>query len=278
MICVRENIKAQLNEIVFLENLYGFVKLSPHSVCEEFQAFVNGELDDVHNQLTCVILAKDKSPPVEVEVTLPHTYPNSELRLRASVRSINSRVNNRDLQEFVNLICEQHEPGTYCISFIIDYVNTKCAENPDGDLPDQGPTFSAQNSRDTPVESYRVWLLSHHIYDKVKRRKLVELSLERSLGGFCLPGKPGVICLEGDPNECAQAIAIIKSWKWRKIGVKFEEKCGKHFRFNGVFKELTCNKANQGAGKRLHMDLGVFLNYLEARDLKFAFYELFGIQ
>lgn len=59
----------------------------------------------------------------------------------------------------------------------------------------------------------------------------------------------------------------------------------KHFKSNflisnivGVFKELTCNKANQGAGKRLHMDLGVFLNYLEARDLKFAFYELFGIQ
>lgn len=82
----------------------------------------------------------------------------------------------------------------------------------------------------------RVWLLSHHIYDKVKRRKLLELCLEKSIGGFTLPGKPGVICLEGSPRDCAEAVAVIKSWNWQKICTKFEEKQIKNSRFNGMSK------------------------------------------
>jgi hypothetical protein len=45
-------------------------------------------------------------------------------------------------------------------------------------------------------EFCRYWINSHHIYSKVKRRTLQELAEQFRLTGFCLPGKPGIICVE----------------------------------------------------------------------------------
>jgi hypothetical protein len=45
-------------------------------------------------------------------------------------------------------------------------------------------------------EFCRYWIYSHHIYSKVKRRTLQELAEQFRLTGFCLPGKPGIICVE----------------------------------------------------------------------------------
>jgi hypothetical protein len=45
-------------------------------------------------------------------------------------------------------------------------------------------------------EFCRYWIYSHHIYSKVKRRSLQELAEQFRLTGFCLPGKPGIICVE----------------------------------------------------------------------------------
>ena len=37
----------------------------------------------------------------------------------------------------------------------------------------------------------RYWIYSHHIYSKVKRKNILDLSAQFCLTGFCLPGKPG---------------------------------------------------------------------------------------
>ena len=42
----------------------------------------------------------------------------------------------------------------------------------------------------------RYWILSHHIYSRVKRRDLLQLAEQLRLTGFCHPGKPGIICVE----------------------------------------------------------------------------------
>jgi hypothetical protein len=42
----------------------------------------------------------------------------------------------------------------------------------------------------------RYWIHSHHIYSKAKRRDLLALAQQYRLTGFCLPGKPGIICVE----------------------------------------------------------------------------------
>lgn len=267
---LRQNIEAQLNEVEFLQNLYDSVRVSPHNIKEEFDLFLDGKLDDVYNQLTCTITLKEFNPPVELEVTFPHSYPEQSLRLLTSVRG-HSYIHKKFSHYTLNL---DQELGTYCVSFLVDFLRDNCISQ---ETPD---TREAQCSSlpKAESESCRVWLLSHHIYDKVKRRNLLSLSAEKNLGGFTLPGKPGVICIEGDPEDCAAAVSEIKSWNWQKLGVKFEEKALKNSKFDGRFEELSCYKASQGAGDRPHMDLGVFFKYLEQLQLGFAFQELFGVQ
>ncbi|CAB4064936.1 unnamed protein product [Lepeophtheirus salmonis] len=43
----------------------------------------------------------------------------------------------------------------------------------------------------------RLWIYSHHIYSKIKRKNILNLSKDYKVNGFSMPGKPGIICLEG---------------------------------------------------------------------------------
>ena len=38
-----------------------------------------------------------------------------------------------------------------------------------------------------------------------------------------MPGKPGIVCLEGILDVCNDVWSIIKQWNWKKINVKFQE-------------------------------------------------------
>ena len=49
----------------------------------------------------------------------------------------------------------------------------------------------------------RLWIYSHHIYSKVKRRDMLELARDCAVTGFSLPGKPGIICVEGPAASTA---------------------------------------------------------------------------
>ena len=49
----------------------------------------------------------------------------------------------------------------------------------------------------------RLWIYSHHIYSKVKRRDMLELARDCAVTGFSLPGKPGIICVEGPAANTA---------------------------------------------------------------------------
>jgi hypothetical protein len=59
------------------------------------------------------------------------------------------------------------------------------------------PPATADDVRAADGEEFcQYWIYSHHIYSKVKRRALQELAEQFRLTGFCLPGKPGIICVE----------------------------------------------------------------------------------
>lgn len=55
-----QNIESQLTEVDFLKSLYDSVKITPHNVIAEFQAFIDGKLDDVYNQITALITLDGK--------------------------------------------------------------------------------------------------------------------------------------------------------------------------------------------------------------------------
>lgn len=63
-------------------------------------------------------------------------------------------------------------------------------------------TSNASQSED--VIFTRLWIYSHHIYNKQKRKNIIEWAKELSLSGFSMPGKPGVVCVEGLQSNCEE--------------------------------------------------------------------------
>jgi hypothetical protein len=65
---------------------------------------------------------------------------------------------------------------------------------------------STKESTVQPVDPIltRLWIYSHHIYNKCKRKNILEWSKELSLSGFSMPGKPGVVCVEGPQSACEE--------------------------------------------------------------------------
>ena len=96
-----------------------------------------------------------------------------------------------------------------------------------------------------------------------------------------MPGKPGIVCLEGLLDICNDVWSIIKQWNWKKINVKFQEdqECSiddsNEFRKFVKFEEIGFVK---GDTRDYHMDMGEFFKYLKTHDCDYMFKELFGIE
>ena len=101
---------------------------------------------------------------------------------------------------------------------------------------------------------------------------------EFQLTGFSMPGKPGIICLEGSERNVNEAWSVIKSWNWKKINVRLQEGGGSEVdasRRFASFEEIGFLKG--GETRDYHMDMGEFHKYLEQQDCGYIFKELFGV-
>ena len=123
----------------------------------------------------------------------------------------------------------------------------------------------------------RYWIYSHHIYGKLKRRNIAALAKDNSITGFCLAGKPGVVCMEGVSEDCDYCWQKIKSMNWHRILIRLlekEEDCkdiDSTRKFND-FHEISFPTSEK------HNDMGQLLKYLTERNLQHAFKELFGVE
>lgn len=143
-------------------------------------------------------------------MNLPTNYPKE----RPEVYARSSRLDrtqqcllNQELSEIVKLQ-ETEEPCIYTlISWLQDNAeiylkavtqSVKCKDSNKDDTSDQ-----------VAVSFSRYWIYSHHIYSKFKRRDVANLAKENSVTGFCLAGKPGIICMEGTLEDC--------DYCWQKV-------------------------------------------------------------
>lgn len=108
---------------------------------------------------------------------------------------------------------EQNEPCIYTLIVWLqdngeDYL---AASNK---IEDRTVNNSNKNKdREKSTNFSRYWIYSHHIYSKIKRKKIIDLVEEHSVTGFCLIGKPGIICLEGAFEDC--------DYCWQKVSIFF---------------------------------------------------------
>ena len=149
-----------------------------------------------------------------------------------------------------------------------------------------GEYFPIPSTQDTGTESLaststhfcRKWLYMHHIYSKTKRRNILSLASELGLTGFCLPGKPGVVCVEGEEEKTKEFYGILRRWNWKSITCRKNEVVSdcdvRSQRKIEGFQELVFDTHGQ---RQTHMDLGQFLEYLRSHQLDYMFKILFGV-
>lgn len=90
--------------------------------------------------------------------------------------------------------------GEVCVLSSIDWLRDhthEYLEQDDGEVKGAAETLSGETFT-------RLWIYSHHIYNKSKRKNILEWAKELQLTGFSMPGKPGVVCVEGLQAACEE--------------------------------------------------------------------------
>ena len=135
-----------------------------------------------------------------MQVSLPSNYPRvkPEIYIRSS-RMDRSKYSN--FNEALKNFTDSQREGEPCVYAIILWVQ----DNIEKYLKNLNVLCNEENLSkgcEAVFEFARYWVYSHHIYSKFKRRDIHNIAKENSLTGFCLAGKPGIVCVEGALDDC----------------------------------------------------------------------------
>jgi hypothetical protein len=141
---------------------------------------------------------------LEVCVNLPHDYPATEpdIFVRSDKLSRDQQHSlNKDLANFLAGL----DRGEICICSAISWLQENTLQYVK--IEPQTPLIikeEDEENENTSLLFVRYWIYSHHIYSKTKRREILDLAHEYGISGFCLPGRPGIICAEGTARNCGE--------------------------------------------------------------------------
>ncbi|XP_023118688.2 RWD domain-containing protein 2B [Amphiprion ocellaris] len=228
----------------------------------------------------------------ETEVILSCAYPSEypsvlpEITVRCSSLS---RAQQTELQTHLNVYLTENCQGEVCVLSAVDWVKDNLQVFINKSL------FTAPVSKKEPASSQpqevfsRLWIYSHHIYNKSKRKNILEWSKELCLSGFSMPGKPGIVCVEGPQSACEEFWSRVKVLTWKKIMIRHREdipldRQGEDSRtvesidslrkFTGFEEAMFDPHGNRGN----HMDLGQLYQFLNEKGCCDVFQIYFGIE
>ncbi|XP_050837631.1 RWD domain-containing protein 2B isoform X4 [Serinus canaria] len=222
--------------------------------------------------------------PVEFSMAcaLPFKYPAvlPEITVRSSSVSRSQQILlNSDLKTYLM----QNFSGEPCILSAREWVKDHAAAYIDKDL--SSFSMAASDATKSEVTTFtRLWIYSHHIYNKQKRKSIIDWARELSLSGFCMPGKPGVVCVEGLQSSCEEFWSRIRRLTWKRILIRHREDVslegGGHAEIQKQRKfptlEEKCFDAHGAQGN--HMDLGQLYKFLEEKGCADMFQMYFGVE
>ncbi|BFZ14745.1 hypothetical protein BsWGS_17784 [Bradybaena similaris] len=288
-----EGLELQLAEVDMLTSMFanpGEFTLDDPTALELVRAVVSGNLalEELESRLGFIIKVcvkcEDKSLTVELVCNLPHKYPFVKPQIVTRAPDI-SRERHKQLREDLNKEIDNMENGEIIVGMIVEwlrerlYTELQHLESSQSLKGEQNMKALAQG-RDTLT---RLWIYSHHIYSKTKRKEILDWGQELGLRGFCLPGKPGIICAEGTTCDVDEFWFRIRNLKWKRISIKEQEVVPMIMPDGQTasqkmdpFFELLLD-ARGGKGREYHMDLGQFSIYLQQHDCGHVFNLFFGL-
>lgn len=144
-------------------------------------------------------------------VSLPTNYPQEQPEVYARSSQLD-RTQQCLLNKELSVIIKTQEAGEPCIYTLISWLQDNVETYLKASTCNQTMkcnNVNGNNTRDQAAVFSRYWIYSHHIYSKFKRRDVANLAKENSITGFCLAGKPGIICIEGTLEDC--------DYCWQKV-------------------------------------------------------------
>lgn len=289
---LRENLGLQLSEVEMLRSMYpeeDELKLDDEALID-IQEFCSGKTAEKPNGLNFSLsiypdCESESHSAIDLSCYFPQDYPVVKPDFFARSQSLNRDVQkelNDDLSSYISIL----DSGELCTLPAIQWIQ----ENGDGYIvrsrTERSTSETENKSQYSEYKSkkgalfLRMWLYMHHIYSKTKRKDILQWASDYNLTGFCLPGKPGVVCLEGDEYNVEGYFSRLRRLNWKKITCRHREKgtanksVNDQRKFTGfveLFFEVHGTREN-------HMDMGQFLHYLEEHDLGYIFQVLFGIE
>ncbi|CAD5112858.1 DgyrCDS2069 [Dimorphilus gyrociliatus] len=243
---IKKNLKLQLEEVEAVSSMFldeEFEWDNP-SCKQNIELFLKNHIDyDILRErlgFTLKLSSEDSADKrVELSINLPHHYPKTcpscSVRLPNISRSIHEKFN-KNLQSYIN----QLEEGELKLMDIIDWCRQKCSS-----IEEENPTPQSPKSKVTECEFSTLWMYSHHIYSKFKRRDILAFSDELNLTGFSMPGKPGIICIEGSRDSVDEFWKRLRRMQWQRLMQKerTDVKCSSYEEMNkmrkfGDFQEM----------------------------------------
>ncbi|XP_017346356.1 RWD domain-containing protein 2B isoform X2 [Ictalurus punctatus] len=277
-----EHAEAQLAEVELLLSMFpSQEELEVEQIAyAELRAYVEGAADCPPNTRPelCVKIRTHTGVDVSLSCTYPSDYPavppEIVVRCGALSRAQHARIVS-DLRSYLRESCT----GDVCVLSAVDWVRDhthKYLEEEDDS------TKGAAETQCTETFT-RLWIYSHHIYNKSKRKNILEWAKELQLSGFSMPGKPGVVCVEGLQAACEEFWARVKVLTWKRIMIRHREDiplgpAGQSAeslrRFDGFEETAFDPHGNRGN----HMDLGQLFQFLSERGCGQIFQLYFGVE
>lgn len=296
--CLVENMEQQLFELEMLEAMYpgeNELIMDDMNIIGDVRKWLiaaecNNNIEFLPPRISFQLkLTFDEgNKTLDVSILYPHQYPSSDL-MEIYVKSRQDALNrtkqcelNQALSEYIK---ENVIFGEVCLISVISWLNENCPIYiQQSKEEEEAKTVSLKKVKSVASSSrfLRLWIYSHHIYSKIKRKDILDLSNEFQLTGFCMPGKPGIVCLEGTENNCNDAWSIIKSWNWKKINVRHQEveKAEENEQSINVFRRFNdfqeIGFVKNSDTRDYHMDMSEFSKYLDQNNCLYMFKLLFG--
>lgn len=225
-------------------------------------------------------ISKEATVVFSLACVLPFKYPTvlPEITVRSAILSRSQQTQlNSDLTAYLQANCL----GDVCILNATEWVR----EHGSGYVSIDATPGPASGSTVQPgdLTLTRLWIYSHHIYNKYKRKNILEWAKELSLCGFSMPGKPGVVCVEGPQSACEEFWSRLRKLNWKRILVRHRE----DIPLDGAIAEMERQRKfsmfeekvfSVNGARGNHMDFGQLYQFLNANRCGEVFQMLFGVE
>uniref|UniRef100_A0A3P9KYA8 RWD domain containing 2B n=1 Tax=Oryzias latipes TaxID=8090 RepID=A0A3P9KYA8_ORYLA len=284
--------EAQVAEIELLTSMFPSqeeLELTDQLALAELRSYVESPADcPPASRPQFLIKQKLSSAGTEgTEIILSCAYPSEypSVLPNITVRSSGlSRAQQAQLQADLKKYLMENCQGEVCVLAAVDWVKDSLQSLLAAISPKKAtPSSVAQEAFS------RLWIYSHHIYNKSKRKNILEWSKELGLSGFSMPGKPGIVCVEGPQAACEEFWSRVKVLTWKKIMIRHREDItldgqGDDGRpaqgMDSLRKFSTFEEAmfDPHGSRGNHMDLGQLYQFLNEKGCCEVFQMYFGIE